>query len=109
MNKSGHLNSYFVKSAITSCMILYAFCFVFGFVFSNLTPYLLFEIFILSDMNGCYSRPCQNQGECVKGDDAGYTCKCQAGWTGVNCEISKFSRLNKECIALFLLIRIFLK
>ena len=49
---------------------------------------LQYDMQFLSDVNGCYSQPCQNQGQCMNGD-RGYTCECQEGWAGVNCEISK--------------------
>jgi len=35
-------------------------------------------------MTECFSLPCQNDAECVS-VPAGYTCKCQSGWTGKNC------------------------
>jgi uncharacterized repeat protein (TIGR01451 family) len=33
----------------------------------------------------CASNPCQNNGTCANGDDA-YTCSCQPGYEGSNCE-----------------------
>ena len=45
-----------------------------------------------SDIDECASDPCQNGGVCVDGIN-GYTCFCAAGFTGVNCETSKFSIL----------------
>ena len=41
-----------------------------------------------SDIDECASSPCQNGGRCVDGINE-YECRCQAGWTGVNCETSK--------------------
>ena len=65
-----------------------------GFVSPSYTSFSIIhhhsEMLILSDMNECYSRPCQNQGQCVNGDNGnGYTCECQPGWEGVNCEIGR--------------------
>jgi EGF-like domain len=37
-----------------------------------------------AEIDPCASNPCQN-GNCYSDDD-GYTCKCDKGWTGSNCE-----------------------
>ncbi len=43
---------------------------------------------VLTAIDECASRPCQNDGVCV--DQVGsYTCACPPGWTGNQCEISK--------------------
>ncbi len=42
----------------------------------------------MSDINECQSRPCQNGGRCEDGVNR-YTCVCQPGYAGTNCEISK--------------------
>ena len=46
-------------------------------------------VFIFTDIDECASNPCQNGGVCIDGIN-GYTCNCAPGYTGVNCEISKF-------------------
>ena len=37
------------------------------------------------DINECESQPCQNGGRCDD-DDNRFTCTCQDGYTGDNCE-----------------------
>ena len=44
---------------------------------------------LFSDMNECASNPCTN-GFCQDGPNS-YTCSCNAGWTGTNCNIGKWS------------------
>ena len=39
-----------------------------------------------TEVNLCYSVPCQNNGTCMI-REGGYTCVCQPGFTGVNCEM----------------------
>nr|XP_022918571.1 protocadherin-like wing polarity protein stan isoform X2 [Onthophagus taurus] len=39
-----------------------------------------------TEVNLCYSTPCQNNGTC-RIREGGYTCICQDGYTGLNCEI----------------------
>jgi len=36
------------------------------------------------DLNKCDSGPCKNGGTCTNSDGS-YSCKCQNGWTGINC------------------------
>eukprot|EP00794_Sanderia_malayensis_P004747 gene4747-5371_t len=44
------------------------------------------EIILNSTLiNHCSPNPCQNGGSCTS-SSSGYTCSCQAGYTGVNCE-----------------------
>ena len=40
------------------------------------------------DIDDCGSNPCQNGGACVDGVDS-YTCICQAGLSGEECQESK--------------------
>ena len=47
---------------------------------------------VLDDLHSgtgqCKNDPCKNGGTC-KDADADYSCDCQNGWTGKNCEIGK--------------------
>ena len=43
----------------------------------------------ISDINECSSNPCFNSGLCTDGDN-GYTCTCQPGTSGVNCETGMY-------------------
>ena len=40
---------------------------------------------LYSDIDDCASSPCQNGGTCVD-DINSYTCNCDVGYTGENCE-----------------------
>ena len=52
----------------------------------------------------CESTPCLNDGKCIEGSfgsgvgsgldtsESAYTCECKPGFTGKNCETSKFLR-----------------
>lgn len=44
-------------------------------------------------LNLCYSNPCQNNGKCIS-TEASYSCVCNPGRTGVNCEIDTS---NSKC------------
>ena len=37
------------------------------------------------DINECENNPCENGGTCTDMED-GYTCACQRGFTGIECE-----------------------
>ena len=39
------------------------------------------------NINECASNPCQNNGVCISGFES-YTCKCQSGYSGVNCQFN---------------------
>ena len=41
------------------------------------------------DVDDCFKKPCQNGDVCVDGINT-YSCKCKTGYTGGNCETSKF-------------------
>ena len=56
------------------------------------------NLFWFSDIDECASLPCLNGGICIDGIN-GYTCNCPAGFTGVNCEISKCLQLPKPWYA----------
>ncbi|XP_006824531.1 cadherin EGF LAG seven-pass G-type receptor 2 [Saccoglossus kowalevskii] len=43
--------------------------------------------FCITEINECYSNPCQNNGKCVRAE-GGYSCLCPEDYAGVNCEIS---------------------
>ena len=54
--------------------------------------------FHFSDINECDSNPCRNSGNCIDGVN-GYTCACQPGWTGVNCDQSKYNSSQGVCLS----------
>ena len=37
----------------------------------------------------CWSKPCKNRGTCINAVNR-YSCKCVPGYTGTNCETSKY-------------------
>ncbi|XP_037498235.1 protocadherin-like wing polarity protein stan isoform X1 [Rhipicephalus sanguineus] len=47
------------------------------------------------EINLCYSNPCGQNGTCVR-RESGYTCICQEGFAGTNCEI-KIKSCGQEC------------
>ena len=47
----------------------------------------------LTDIDECSSNPCENGGTCNDAVDM-YTCDCDAGYNGDNCETSKFSVIH---------------
>ena len=62
-------------------------------------PILIFNIlyifistklqYLLPDINECASNPCENGGNCTDGEN-NYYCYCVTGYSGKNCETSKF-------------------
>lgn len=53
---------------------------------SNHKVFVLKRIIIITDVDECSSNPCQHNGTCVDLINM-YTCICQAGYTGDNCDI----------------------
>lgn len=52
--------------------------------------------FKISDIDDCVKQPCKNNGTCKDGVNS-YTCTCQAGFTGNNCETGE----SRSCERLF--------
>ena len=53
-----------------------------------------FSFHVISDIDECVSQSqCQNGGNCIDGVNQ-FTCQCVPGFTGNNCEISKFKTHN---------------
>ncbi|CAC5393168.1 unnamed protein product [Mytilus coruscus] len=46
--------------------------------------------------NSCSSIPCQNNGNCTNVQDS-YTCQCENGWSGKNCEIDVQPPVMSNC------------
>ena len=52
--------------------------------------------FFFADIDYCETSTCDNGGTCIDGIDD-YTCECQEGYTGSNCETGKcFSIVSSE-------------
>ena len=49
------------------------------------------------DIDECVSNPCENSGTCADAVNS-YTCSCVAGFTGTNCETSKYTRQRSNII-----------
>ena len=45
---------------------------------------------LLADINECASSPCKNAATCIDKVD-GFSCTCDSGWTGVNCDTGMYS------------------
>ena len=53
---------------------------------------------IYLDTNACSNNPCLNGGACqVTGTGATYTCTCQPGYSGTNCQIFN-ACYNNPCL-----------
>ena len=50
---------------------------------------IYFQITRVSDIDECMCDPCEHNGRC-KQDINGYTCICLPGFSGLNCEVSKY-------------------
>lgn len=55
--------------------------------------------FMLLDINECDSNPCSKYGTCVDGI-GNYTCDCEPGFQGVNCDVrfspNKLKEINSS-------------
>ena len=51
--------------------------------------YSIVFCFCISDINECLSNPCAN-GQCTQPLPNFYTCLCDSGWQGLNCDQGKF-------------------
>jgi hypothetical protein len=47
------------------------------------SKYFKFSIALPCTLN---SKQCQNNGKCLEDNKGGFTCTCEKGYTGVNCE-----------------------
>ena len=57
---------------------------------TNLISYFMIITFVtFVDIDECASGPCLNGGTCVDEIDS-YTCNCQPGYNGTNCENGKY-------------------
>ncbi|XP_070557832.1 cadherin EGF LAG seven-pass G-type receptor 2-like isoform X8 [Ptychodera flava] len=50
-------------------------------------PYGFAGNFCVTEINLCYSNPCQNNGRCVR-TEGGYSCLCPDSYVGQNCEFN---------------------
>lgn len=51
-----------------------------------------------ADLNYCtYHKPCRNGAACMNTGQGSYTCACQPGFTGVNCELEVRECDSKPC------------
>ena len=55
------------------------------------------HVCLLSDIDECAVRPCQNGGNCTDAVND-YDCNCAAGYSGRNCTIGKNDVLSKKII-----------
>ena len=52
---------------------------------------------LFSDIDDCANSPCQNGGSCTDGVNQ-FTCQCVPGFSGTNCEISKYENASSRQI-----------
>ena len=57
------------------------------------------------DIDECSTNPCRNGGACIDGVNS-YQCNCADGYTGANCEQSKFSFAVFFVVVYFILSRL---
>ena len=50
-----------------------------------------------ADIDECASSPCQNGGTCVDGSNS-YTCICNVGYVGDNCEMDADKCASNPCL-----------
>ncbi len=62
-------------------------------LFSLLICFTTYLCYFFPDVDECAIGPCQNGGQCVDLINA-YRCNCAAGYTGRNCELSKYNELD---------------
>ena len=51
----------------------------------DIDAYLILAIFLISDVDECFSSPCQNEGICIDEINS-FFCNCKINWFGLNCE-----------------------
>jgi hypothetical protein len=70
--------------------VIRIFIYVFNFpsISYGILIYFYIKLFFLSKALPCIlSQQCQNNGQCQNDNNGGYSCTCQPGFTGQNCEI----------------------
>ena len=61
-------------------------------IFDHITLKILCEAnttLMVADIDECSPNPCLNGGKCIDGEN-GHTCNCDAGFSGPNCETSRY-------------------
>ena len=59
----------------------------------------LISYFHFSDLNYCiHHTPCKHEGICQNSGSGSYSCTCQPGYTGTNCEWEIDDCLNQPCL-----------
>ena len=63
----------------------------------------MYHVYLL--LAPCEINPCQNSGRCEFNDDGQYSCICERGYSGINCEQSmstndaNFIKKSIECFS----------